>query len=64
MPKDLYTLDDLRRWESATADAPIRPRLAVFGDPVAHSLSPQMHNPALAHCGIAASYVRLHIRAR
>jgi shikimate dehydrogenase len=34
----------------------------VIGDPVAHSLSPEMHNPALRSRGIDAQYVRLHIR--
>jgi shikimate dehydrogenase len=37
-------------------------RLAVFGDPVAHSRSPQMHNPALEARGIAGQYVRLQVR--
>ena len=37
-------------------------RLAVLGDPVAHSASPPMHNAALAACGIDACYTRLHIR--
>ena len=37
-------------------------RLAVFGDPVAHSRSPQMHNPALLARGLDAQYVRLHVR--
>lgn len=37
-------------------------RVAVFGDPVAHSRSPQMHNPALLSRGIHAQYVRLHVR--
>lgn len=37
-------------------------RLAVFGDPVQHSLSPQMHNPGLAACGMEASYVRLEVK--
>ena len=32
---------------AATADAPIPLRLAVIGDPVAHSASPPMHNAAL-----------------
>lgn len=37
-------------------------RVAVMGDPVAHSRSPQMHNPALTARQIDAQYVRLHIR--
>lgn len=36
-------------------------KLAVFGDPVAHSRSPQMHNPALAARGIEGQYVRLAV---
>ena len=36
-------------------------RLAVIGDPIAHSKSPQMHNPALQHCGIDAQYVRVQV---
>ena len=38
------------------------PRLAVLGDPVAHSASPPMHTAALQACGIDCSYIRLHIR--
>ena len=37
-------------------------RLAVIGDPVAHSKSPQMHNAALEALGIPTRYTRLHIR--
>lgn len=37
--------------------------LAVFGDPIAHSLSPQMQNPALEKAGINAIYVPCHIPA-
>lgn len=37
--------------------------LAVFGDPVAHSLSPPMQNLALVKAGINAVYVPYHIRA-
>jgi shikimate dehydrogenase len=61
MPKPVYTLADLRDWPAATAgDAPPI-RLSVIGDPVAHSRSPQMHNPALRAAGIDAAYTRLHI---
>ena len=59
--KTVYTLDDLRHWREATADCVPSLRLAVIGDPVAHSKSPQMHNPALVAAGIDAAYTRLHI---
>ena len=52
-----YTLDTIA---GAARLAPPA-RLSVFGDPVAHSLSPQMHDPALAACGLDACYVRLQV---
>jgi shikimate dehydrogenase len=55
--KQVYTLADLKDWHDA--DPPIR--LGVFGDPVEHSLSPQMQNAALKHCKIDMQYVRFHI---
>ncbi len=58
--REVYTLADLRAW---SADRQQPRRLAVLGDPVAHSASPPMQRAALAACGIEASYVRLHIRA-
>ncbi len=61
--REVYTLADLRDWSAATAHAKPPLRLAVFGDPVAHSASPPMHNAALAARGIDARYTRLHIRA-
>ena len=60
--KSVYTLADLQAWEAVTAGEPLPLRLAVLGDPVAHSASPPMHNAALAAAGIAARYCRLHIR--
>lgn len=57
----VYTLADLRDWLAATADAHPPLRLAVLGDPVAHSASPPMHDAALAACGLAARYTRLHV---
>ena len=62
MDTKTYTIEDLRSWaKSGPGELSPPPRLAVFGDPVAHSLSPQMHNPALQAAGIDAQYVRLHI---
>ena len=55
--KDVYTLDDLKNWRDV--DPPIR--LGVLGDPVEHSLSPQMQNAALKHCKIDMQYVRFRI---
>src|SRR5262245_55864995 len=36
--------------------------IAVFGDPVAHSLSPAMHNPAFAAHDLDFAYVPLRVR--
>ncbi|HEX6256834.1 MAG TPA: shikimate dehydrogenase [Euzebyales bacterium] len=36
--------------------------LCLLGDPVAHSLSPQLHTAALAACGIDAVYVACRVR--
>jgi shikimate dehydrogenase len=59
---DRYTLADLEKWPEIApkVDPPIR--LGVFGDPVAHSLSPQMQNAALHACEINMQYARFHIR--
>jgi len=58
-----YTLADLEKWEEAAYDIDPSIRLAVFGDPVAHSLSPQMQNAALRASKIDMQYARFHIRA-
>src|SRR6266404_4210431 len=58
-----YTLSDLENWSAAARDIHPPIRLGVFGDPVAHSLSPQMQNDALRACEIDMQYARFHIRA-
>lgn len=60
--KSVYTLEDLANWPAATAGLTPPPRLAVIGDPVAHSASPAMHNPALKQLNIDAQYVRVHVK--
>ena len=59
--KEIYSLADLQAWEKATKDVDPKIRLGVFGDPVAHSLSPQMQNAALKHCKIDMQYARFQI---
>lgn len=56
-PKAFYTVADLADWPELAPPG----KLAIFGDPVAHSLSPQLHNPALQACGIDAQYVRIQV---
>jgi shikimate dehydrogenase len=60
--KPVYDFQDLQRWSEVTADEKPPLRLAVIGDPVAHSASPQMHNAALEKLRIEARYARLHLR--
>ena len=60
--KEVYTLSDLQVWRRSKSDAEPPIRLGLLGDPVAHSLSPQMQNAALRDCGIDMQYARLHIR--
>jgi shikimate dehydrogenase len=60
---DRYTLADLEHWSEISRDVDPPIRLGVFGDPVAHSLSPQMHNAALCAFEIKMQYARFHIRA-
>ena len=57
-----YTLADLEKWSEIARDIDPPIRLGVFGDPVAHSLSPQMQNAALRACELDMQYARFHIR--
>ncbi len=60
---DRFTLTDLEKWSDVTRDISPPIRVGIFGDPVAHSLSPQMQNAALRACDINMQYARFHIRA-
>ena len=60
---DRYTLADLENWSAVARDVDPPVRIGVLGDPVAHSLSPQMQNAALRACAIDLQYARFHIRA-
>lgn len=59
--KEVYDLNDLRSWSDGSASLDPPARLAVIGDPVKHSRSPQMHNPALKETGKEGQYVRIHV---
>lgn len=59
---DRYTLVDLEKWDEVIRDINPPIRLGVLGDPVAHSLSPQMQNAALQAREIGIQYARFHIR--
>jgi len=59
---DRYTLADLEKWSEVTRDVDPPIRLGVFGDPVAHSLSPQIQNAALRAFEMNVQYARFHIR--
>ena len=59
--KDVYTLDDLASRSLLDEGAELPARLAVLGSPVAHSLSPQLHQAALDEIGSGARYIRLEV---
>jgi shikimate dehydrogenase len=46
--------------QQGTAEAP--PLYAVFGDPIGHSLSPVMHNSALAQAGLDGCYLAFRVK--
>lgn len=61
MTDRLYTLDQLSSRELLDAGHAKPAKLAVIGYPVAHSLSPRMHQPALDDAGIEARYIKLEV---
>ncbi len=60
---DRFTLADLQNWGDVSKGVEPSIRLGVLGDPVAHSLSPEMQNAALNARQIDIQYARFHIRA-
>ena len=59
--KELYTIDDLSSRSLLDEGSSQPARLAVLGCPVAHSLSPQLHQDALDEAGCGARYIRLEV---
>jgi shikimate dehydrogenase len=60
---DRFTLADLQNWRDLSKNVNPPIRFGVFGDPIAHSLSPQMQNAALNAYQIELQYARFHVRA-
>jgi shikimate dehydrogenase len=59
--KEIYQLADLQDWKDVSASLEPPVRLGILGDPVAHSLSPQMQNAALQESGLPLRYGRFQI---
>ncbi|MDB4498742.1 hypothetical protein N9236_01900, partial [bacterium] len=55
-----YTLDQL---STLNKNSRKLARFAVIGNPVEHSLSPQLHQPALDDLGEDARYIRVEVKA-
>ncbi len=60
---DVFTLNDLISRERLDEGESKPARLAVLGNPVAHSASPRLQQPALDAAGIDARYVRIEVEA-
>lgn len=58
---DIFSAEDLLTTPALFASFEPPVRLAVIGDPIAHSRSPAFQNAALDVCGIGAAYTRLHV---
>ena len=60
---EFLTFDELMSGQASAGRFNPPARLAVIGDPIAHSRSPQMHNPALQACGLTMQYIRVQVPA-
>jgi shikimate dehydrogenase len=58
---EFLTFDEFLNWDAVAGRFTPPARLAVIGDPISHSRSPQMHNPALKARGIEAQYIRVQV---
>jgi shikimate dehydrogenase len=58
---DVFTFDDLLSRDRLDAGESKPARLAVIGQPVAHSASPRLHQPALDSSEIDARYIRIEL---
>lgn len=61
MAGTVYTLEELKNGALASLQPPAK--FAVIGDPIAHSKSPQLHNPALIAREANAQYIRVQVPA-
>ena len=62
--KEIYTLADLENWGEESTESGLPIRLGVLGEPIEHSLSPQMQNAALENCGLKMRLARFAIGPR
>src|SRR6266576_5793728 len=59
--KEIYSLADFQDWRKAGGSAKPPIQLGVIGQPIAHSLSPEMQNAALAESKFKMRYARFEI---
>ena len=59
--KHVYTIEDLENRELIDAGSNKPAKLAVIGDPVKHSMSPEMHQASLDAQGFDIRYIRVHV---
>ena len=57
--KSVFTLEDLSKPEILNPTGELPARLAVLGNPVAHSRSPQLHQPALDEAELNLSLIHI-----